>query len=87
MATYEALIGLKPGEFTIARDDNGHGTHTSSTSAGNRNVAASIFGVSRGTISGIAPRAHVIVYKVCGAQGCFSSDSAAAVQQGDRRMA
>jgi hypothetical protein len=81
MATYDALVGLIAGEFTTARDDNGHGTHTSTTSAGNRGVAASIFTVSRGTISGIAPRAHVIMYKVCGDQGCFSSDSAAAVQK------
>ena len=81
MSTYQAFIGLLPDEYTSARDDDGHGTHTSSTSAGNANVAASIFGVPRGTISGIAPRAHVIMYKVCGAQGCFSSDSAAAVQQ------
>jgi subtilisin family serine protease len=81
MATYDALVGLIPGEFTTARDDNGHGTHTSSTAAGNAGVAASIFGVPRGNVSGIAPRAHVIMYKVCGDQGCFSSDSAAAVQE------
>src|SRR5215831_10112922 len=81
MATYDALIGLLPGEFTTARDDNGHGSHTSSTAAGDRGVAASIFGVPRGTISGIAPRAQVMMYKVCGVQGCFSSDSAAAVQK------
>src|SRR5262249_14247557 len=58
MATYDALIGLIPGEFTSARDDNGHGTHTSSTAAGNGGVHASIFGVDRGVVSGIAPRAH-----------------------------
>jgi subtilisin family serine protease len=81
MATYDAQVGLLPGEFTTARDDNGHGTHTSSTAAGNRGVAASIFGVPRGTVSGIAPRAHVIMYKVCGDQGCFNSDSVAAVQR------
>jgi hypothetical protein len=81
MATYDALIQLAPGEFTAARDDNGHGTHTATTAAGNRGVAASIFGVSRGTISGIAPRAHVIAYKVCGSQGCFGSDTLAAIQQ------
>ena len=81
MATYDALVGLAPGEFTTARDDEGHGTHTSSTAAGNRGVAASIFGIPRGIVSGIAPRAHVIMYKVCGLQGCFSSDSAAAVQK------
>lgn len=81
MATYDVVIGLLPGEFPSARDDNGHGTHTSSTAAGNRRVPASIFGVPRGRVSGIAPRAHVVMYKVCGDEGCFSSDSAAAVQQ------
>ncbi len=40
-----------------------------------------MFGVDRGTVSGIAPRAQVIAYRVCGTDGCFSSDSAAAVQQ------
>ncbi len=64
-----------------ARDDNGHGTHTSTTAAGNAGVDASIFGVPRGTISGIAPRAHVIMYRVCANDGCYSSDSAAAVEQ------
>ena len=81
MSTYDAVVGVASGEFTTARDDDGHGTHTASTSAGNAGVQASIFGVSRGTISGIAPRAHVIAYKVCGVEGCFSSDSAAAVQK------
>lgn len=79
--TYKAVIGLLPEEFDSARDADGHGTHTSSTAAGNGGVEASIFGVPRGTISGIAPRAHVIMYKVCGDLGCFSSDSAAAVEQ------
>jgi subtilisin family serine protease len=81
MATYEAVAGLVAGEFTTARDDDGHGTHTASTSAGNANVHASIFGVDRGIISGIAPRAHVIAYKVCGLDGCYQSDSTAAVQK------
>lgn len=81
MSTYEAVIGVGPGEFTTARDDDGHGTHTASTAAGNGGVAASIFGEPRGTVSGIAPRAHVEVFKVCGVAGCFSSDSAAAVER------
>ena len=33
--TYRALIGATPDEFDSARDDNGHGTHTASTAAGN----------------------------------------------------
>jgi uncharacterized repeat protein (TIGR01451 family) len=84
MATYSALQTLLPDEYLSARDDDGHGTHTSSTSAGNAKVAASIFGISRGTISGIAPRARVAMYKVCGDQGCYGSDSAAAAQQAIR---
>jgi subtilisin family serine protease len=79
--TYDAVQGLTPAEYTDARDDEGHGTHTATTAAGNAGVAASIFGVPRGTVSGIAPRAHIIAYKVCGLAGCFGSDSAAAVQR------
>ena len=44
-------------------------------------MQASIYGIPRGIVSGIAPRAYVIMYKVCGDQGCYSSDSAAAVQE------
>jgi uncharacterized repeat protein (TIGR01451 family) len=84
MATYSALQTLFPDEYRSARDDDGHGTHTATTAAGNGGVAATVFGVSRGIVSGIAPRARVAVYKVCGAAGCYSSDSAAAVQQAIR---
>jgi hypothetical protein len=65
--------------FHTARDSNGHGTHTGSTSAGNVLDSAPVFGVERGPINGIAPGAWVSVYKVCGILGCFESDSAAAV--------
>jgi uncharacterized repeat protein (TIGR01451 family) len=82
MNTYTSVYpGGDTGGYTSARDDDGHGTHTASTSAGNAGVQASIFGVQRGTISGIAPRAKVIMYRVCGANGCFSSDSMAAAEQ------
>ncbi len=67
--------------FDTARDSNGHGTHTTSTTAGNILDSAPVLGVERGPIHGIAPGAWVMEYKVCGIQGCFSSDSAAAVGQ------
>lgn len=79
--TYRALIGAAPDEFNSARDDNGHGSHTASTAAGNAGVEASVFGNTLGTISGIAPRAHIIAYKGLGNQGGFTSDLAAAINQ------
>jgi subtilisin family serine protease len=79
--TYRALIGADPDEYESARDDNGHGTHTSSTAAGNANVPATVVGTSRGRISGIAPRAHIIMYKGLGNLGGFTSDLAAAIDQ------
>jgi hypothetical protein len=78
--TYDTLIGDDTYEGT-ARDSEGHGTHTASTSAGNVLESAPVFGVERGPVNGIAPGAYVMEYKVCGPQGCFSSDSAAAVEQ------
>jgi hypothetical protein len=81
LATYRALIGADPDEYDSARDDDGHGTHTASTAAGNRGVRASIFGVDRGKVSGIAPRARVVAYKALGNLGGFGSDLAAAIDQ------
>jgi subtilisin family serine protease len=76
--TYNAVIGgdVYPDS---ARDSNGHGTHTATTSAGGAVAHANPLGIDRGAILGIAPASAVSVYKVCGAQGCFPSDSAAAV--------
>jgi len=86
--TYMAAVGSDGHEFCndstgqcSARDPEGHGTHTTTTAAGDRVDHAVLYGVDRGPVSGIAPGAHVIMYRVCMAQGCFSSDSVAAVQQ------
>jgi subtilisin family serine protease len=79
--TYRAVVGAAPDEFDSARDDNGHGTHTASTAAGNSGIEAELYGSPRGTISGIAPRAHVIAYKGLGNLGGFTSDLAAAIDQ------
>lgn len=81
LPTYRSVIGASPSEFDSARDENGHGTHTASTAAGNEGVSASILGVDRGTVTGVAPRAHVVAYKGLGSLGGFGSDLAAAIDQ------
>ncbi len=53
----------RPWEFNSPRDYNGHGTHTSSTAGGNEGVAVTGPGAVFGTISGIAPRARIAMYK------------------------
>jgi subtilisin family serine protease len=86
--TYLAVIGAATGEFCkpdnsecSARDSEGHGTHTATTAAGDFVDHAPIFGIDRGPTSGMAPGAHIIMYRVCLSQGCFTSDSVAAVNQ------
>jgi hypothetical protein len=85
---YLANSDAEPGEFCnndtgvcSARDSEGHGTHTATTAAGSPVDHSVMLGVDRGPVSGIAPGASVIEYRVCLAQGCFGSDSVAAVQQ------
>lgn len=76
-----ALVNGYDGLYLSGRDDNGHGTHTGSTAAGNENVGAVIYGINRGTVSGMAPRAHVASYKGLGPTGGFGSDLAAAIDK------
>lgn len=71
--------GIVQEDFKSARDADGHGTHTASTAAGNAGVEASILGADFGTVSGIAPRARVAVYKACWISGCSTSDLVAAI--------
>ena len=69
-------------DFLSARDKDGHGSHTASTAGGNAGVEASIFGVDRGVLSGMAPRARIAVYKACWADaGCAGSDLTMAIDQ------
>src|SRR5262245_17043044 len=80
LATYLSDPARSAAEpFHTARDSNGHGTHTASTAGGNMVQNVSVFGALLGDIHGLAPGAWVMEYKVCGIQGCFASDSAAAV--------
>ncbi|NGZ86070.1 S8 family peptidase [Duganella sp. SAP-35] len=87
-------------EFRSPRDslgapsgDGGHGTHTSSTAAGNSGVPARAGnGNLLGSRSGMAPRARVAMYKICWsynegfpsttgvANTCYNSDSLAAIE-------
>ncbi len=72
-------------DYTSARDGSGHGSHTSSTAAGNYGVTMTIDGNTIGVGSGMAPGAKLAMYKVCWdgkpgvAGGCFNSDSVAAI--------
>jgi subtilisin family serine protease len=79
LPSYRQLIGAEDFEFDSARDDDGHGTHTASTAAGNGGVAAEIFDNELGSVSGIAPDAHIIAYKGLGSLGGFGSDLALAI--------
>jgi subtilisin family serine protease len=78
-ALYNAFIG--PELYDSARDADGHGSHTTSTAAGNADVSAEIFGIDRGLVTGVAHRAHVAMYKACGELGCFGGDLTDAIDQ------
>jgi ABC-type amino acid transport substrate-binding protein len=73
-----------PYEILSARDFDGHGSHTASTAAGNYGVPVTVDGINFGTVSGMAPRARIAVYKVCWGNGveggCFTSDSVSAIE-------
>ncbi|XP_060180011.1 subtilisin-like protease [Lycium barbarum] len=75
------LIGARtfPTSSESPVDDNGHGTHTASTVAGSFVKGANVYGNALGTAVGIAPLAHLAIYKVCDSFGCSDSDILAAM--------
>ncbi|KAD4384729.1 hypothetical protein R6Q59_011123 [Mikania micrantha] len=60
-------------------DDGGHGTHTASTAGGNFVEGANALGNDYGTAVGMAPFAHIAMYKVCNETSCGESDILAAM--------
>lgn len=68
----------------LEEDTNGHGTHTASTVAGNTidnsTVPSPNIPAPFTTMSGVAPCAHVRIYKVCPGQSCPGFDIGAGME-------
>ena len=61
-------------------DDNGHGTHTASTAAGNFVKDANALGNANDIAVSMASYVHLAIYKVCYENGtCFDVDMLAAL--------
>lgn len=62
-------------------DIDGHGTHVAGIAAGRFVENASFLGNARGTASGMAPEAHIAVYRVCyDSNICYDSDIIAGIE-------
>ncbi|KAF9668879.1 hypothetical protein SADUNF_Sadunf14G0049300 [Salix dunnii] len=70
-----------PSDILSPVDVDGHGTHTSSTLAGNLIPDANLFGLAGGAARGAVPNARVAMYKVCWiSSGCSDMDLLAAFE-------
>lgn len=62
-------------------DEAGHGSHTSSTAAGNVvHLSAPTVTLDR-NITGVAPHANIVIYDACAGDGCNSTATTAAIDQ------
>jgi subtilisin family serine protease len=75
--------GLGAEGYASPRDEDGHGTHTATTAAGNYKTKVEIDGEKIGTFSGLAPAARIAAYKVCWG-GCAGVDINAAIEDAVR---
>jgi len=81
----KARNGVLPQGYNSARDDDGvgHGSHTTSTAGGNRGVTMTLGGVPAlddAEGSGVAPRARLAHYKACWNDDvCYTSDLVASI--------
>ncbi len=82
----DKLIGawsLVPASPFGGIDDDGHGSHTASTAAGNY-VDAAVVGptiTENRDISGVAPHANIVAYDVCDGDGCNGTAILAGIDQ------
>ncbi|XP_020249538.1 subtilisin-like protease SBT1.2 [Asparagus officinalis] len=65
----------------VANKRHGHGTHVASIAAGGMVPDAHGLGQAEGVASGIAPHAHISVYKVCFREECTATDVLAGIDQ------
>ncbi|XP_008809520.2 subtilisin-like protease 4 [Phoenix dactylifera] len=80
------LIGAAAFGFSRTPDDDiGHGTHVAGIAAGSFVHGAQVLGQAKGTAAGVAPRAHLAVYKVCRTlfhkTGCSDTDILAGIDK------
>ncbi|HEX2144832.1 MAG TPA: S8 family serine peptidase [Glycomyces sp.] len=78
-ARYFDTWGYAEDGYASPRDQDGHGTHTATTAAGNYKTKVKIDGEKIGTVSGMAPAARVAAYKVCWG-GCPGADLVAGIE-------
>ncbi|GMH27711.1 hypothetical protein Nepgr_029554 [Nepenthes gracilis] len=69
-------------DYASPFDGDGHGTHTASIASGNHGIPVIVSGHHFGNASGMAPRAHIAVYKALYKSfGGFAADVVAAIDQ------